>query len=117
MVRLAHDVVCVMVFAVCSAPDAGAAEAAAPPTEAPATEHSVRTRHAITIDGTQLAYTATAGTLRVRLEKSAAEAVVFYVGYDKDGADPTRRPITFVFNGGPGSSAAWLHIAALGPRP
>ena len=70
----------------------------------------------MTIDGAQLAYTATAGTLRVRLDKSDAEASVFYVSYDKAGEDVAARPITFIFNGGPGSSAAWLHIAALGPR-
>jgi carboxypeptidase C (cathepsin A) len=95
---------------------AAAAEAAALPAQAAAASESVRTQHTIAIDGADLAYTATAGTLRVRLEKSNAEASIFYVSYDKDGEDPTTRPITFVFNGGPGSSAAWLHIVALGPR-
>jgi carboxypeptidase C (cathepsin A) len=98
------------------AQSAAAAEAAAPPAQAAAPGELVRTQHAITIDGVELAYTATAGTLRVRLEKSNAEASIFCVSYAKDGEDPTTRPITFVFNGGPGSSAAWLHIAALGPR-
>jgi len=76
----------------------------------------VETRHAITVDGNQLSYTATAGTVRVGLDYSDAEASVFYVSYRKDGEDLATRPITFVFNGGPGSSAAWLHVAALGPR-
>ena len=107
-------------LAVCGAPPpvamADAAEAAARAAEATATDQSVKTRHTIAIDGAQLAYTATAGTLRGRLEKSDAEAAVFYVSYDKDGEDLATRPITFVFNGGPGSSAAWLHVGGLGPR-
>ena len=98
------------------AQQAAAAERVAPPAEATATDQSVRTRHAIAIDGAQLAYTATAGTLRLRLDKSDAEASVFYVSYDKDGENLATRPLTFVFNGGPGSSAAWLHLGALGPR-
>jgi len=77
---------------------------------------AVRTRHAIAIEGRQLAYTAIAGTLRVGLDKSDAEAAIFYVSYHTDQADPATRPITFVFNGGPGSSAAWLHLGGLGPK-
>jgi carboxypeptidase C (cathepsin A) len=76
----------------------------------------VRTRHAIATGDGQLEYTATAGTMRVRERKGNAEADVFYVSYHKDGEDPARRPLTFVFNGGPGSSAAWLHMSGLGPR-
>src|SRR5262249_22560825 len=43
-------------------------------------------------------------------------AEIFYVSYHRDGEDAAARPITFVFNGGPGSSAAWLHVIGLGPR-
>jgi carboxypeptidase C (cathepsin A) len=85
--------------------------------EASATaDTAVLTRHAITIEGRQLAYTATAGTLAVRLDKSDAEAAIFYVSYQREDEDAARRPITFVFNGGPGSSAAWLHVGGLGPK-
>ena len=76
----------------------------------------VTTKHTIKIEGGQLDYMATAGTLRVRQDKSDAEAAVFYVSYRKNGEDAATRPITFVFNGGPGSSAAWLHMGGLGPR-
>ncbi len=117
--RLRMRAVVAIALAVCGsrplAEPAAAGEAAAPPAQATAPDQPVRTRHAIAIDGAQLAYTATAGTLRVRLDKSDAEAFVFYVGYHKDGEDVATRPITFVFNGGPGSSAAWLHVGALGP--
>ena len=80
------------------------------------TTSTVETRHRLSVDGSELAYTATAGTLPVRLEKSGAEATMFYISYHKDGEDAAARPITFVFNGGPGSSAAWLHLGALGPK-
>jgi carboxypeptidase C (cathepsin A) len=77
---------------------------------------AVTTKHTIKVEGGQLDYTATAGTLQVRQDKSDAEAAVFYVSYRKNGEDAATRPITFVFNGGPGSSAAWLHMGGLGPR-
>ena len=84
--------------------------------EAATIDSPVSTKHTITVEGGQLDYIATAGTLRVRQDKSDAEAAVFYVSYRKDGEDAATRPITFVFNGGPGSSAAWLHMGGLGPR-
>jgi len=109
-----------MTFAMCGsqvvAQVTDAAEGPPSPAEATATDQSVQTRHVISLGGTQLAYTATAGMLRVRLDKSDAEAFMFYVGYHKDGEDAVTRPLTFVFNGGPGSSAAWLHVGGLGPR-
>ena len=80
------------------------------------TTPSVETHHSLSIEGSELAYTATAGTLPVRLAKAGAEATMFYISYRKDGEDAAVRPITFVFNGGPGSSAAWLHLGALGPK-
>jgi len=82
----------------------------------PSEDTAVQTRHAIAFDSGQLSYTAIAGTLGLRLDKSDVEAAIFYVSYQKDGDDPATRPITFVFNGGPGSSAAWLHVVGLGPR-
>ena len=95
---------------------ADVADAPSASADATASGQSVQTRHAVAVDGVKLAYTTTAGTLRVEAEYSDAQASVFYVSYNKDGEDPARRPVTFVFNGGPGSSAAWLHIAGLGPR-
>ncbi|HVN76144.1 MAG TPA: hypothetical protein VMT19_07510 [Thermoanaerobaculaceae bacterium] len=84
--------------------------------EAPKSESSV-THHRITVGGAAIAYTATAGTLVVRNAKDAPYASMGYVAYTRsDVADPTRRPITFAYNGGPGSSSIWLHMGALGPR-
>ena len=82
--------------------------------EPPKPEQSV-TQHSIVIGGVPVAYTATAGTLIVRNDKDEPWASMGYVAYvKKDGT--ARRPITFAFNGGPGSSSMWLHMGALGPR-
>lgn len=73
------------------------------------------TRHTVQLDGRPLAYTATAGTLPLTGSKGEVTAHVFYTAYTADGA-ADRRPVTFVFNGGPGAASAFLHIGALGPR-
>ncbi len=82
----------------------------------PAEEKSVKTQHTITVNGKQLHYTAIAGTLLLPKENGKPKASMFYVAYTLDGADPATRPVTFAFNGGPGSSSVWLHMGALGPR-
>ncbi|RYG24747.1 peptidase S10 [bacterium] len=76
----------------------------------------VVTKHSITVGGRPLAYTATAGTLPIRNDDGEIEANVFFVAYTKDGAELGTRPITFAYNGGPGSSSTWLHMGVLGPR-
>jgi len=75
------------------------------------------THHTINVRGQTIAYTATAGMLPIRNEQTGAtEAGMYYVAYTKDGADPSTRPITFAFNGGPGSATVWLHLGAFGPK-
>jgi carboxypeptidase C (cathepsin A) len=81
-------------------------------TEAPA----VATHHQITVDGKVLKYTATAGRLPIKRGDGRIEAEMFYVAYALDGQDAAKRPLTFAFNGGPGSASIWLHMGALGPR-
>jgi carboxypeptidase C (cathepsin A) len=96
------------------AADKPAAEAAKK--EPPKPEQSV-TQHTVVIGGVPISYTATAGTLILRNEKDEPRASVGYTAYMKrDVADLSRRPITFAYNGGPGSSSVWLHMGALGPR-
>ena len=118
--RLRIGAVAAIALAVCGqhhlAERATAAEATVAAAEPIAAGQPVQTRHAIAIEGSLLGYSATAGTMRVRLPKTDAEADVFYVSYNTDVEDVGTRPITFVFNGGPGSSAAWLHVGGLGPR-
>ncbi|MEM9592940.1 MAG: peptidase S10 [Acidobacteriota bacterium] len=75
------------------------------------------TMHRTVIDGQEIRYTATAGTLVLRNAEGAAQASVFYVAYTRDGVDdPATRPVTFSFNGGPGAAAVWVHMGAFGPK-
>jgi carboxypeptidase C (cathepsin A) len=80
-------------------------------------EKIVQTKHSLKIGGQEIKYTATAGTILLKLEDSTPKASIFYVAYTKDDVtDASQRPITFSFNGGPGSSSVWLHLGLLGPR-
>lgn len=79
-------------------------------------DKSVVTHHTISVNGTTIAYSATAGTLILSDAKGQPEASVFYVAYTKDGADRAHRPVTFLYNGGPGCASSPLHMLALGPR-
>jgi carboxypeptidase C (cathepsin A) len=96
----------------------------AEPKEPEPADDLVTTQHSITIDGTELRYTVTAGRMVLRLEGHTddkfdgqqAKAEVFLVAYTADVAEPGSRPVTFAFNGGPGSSSVWLHLGLLGPR-
>ena len=76
----------------------------------------VVTKHSINFHGSPMAYTATTGTLPIRNDDGDIEGQLFFVAYTKDDADPTTRPVTFAYNGGPGSSSMWLHMGCLGPR-
>jgi carboxypeptidase C (cathepsin A) len=80
--------------------------------EAPA----VVTHHQVTLDGKPLKYTATTGRLPIKRGDGKIEAEMFFVAYTLDGQDPRKRPLTFAFNGGPGSATIWLHMGALGPK-
>lgn len=74
------------------------------------------THHQISVAGTSLKYTATTGRLPIKRSDGKIEAEMFFVAYTVDGADSAKRPLTFAFNGGPGSATIWLHMGALGPR-
>lgn len=76
----------------------------------------VITHHQITVAGKTLKYTATAGRLPIKRDDGKIEAEMFFVAYTVEGQDSSKRPLTFAFNGGPGSSSIWLHMGALGPR-
>ncbi len=100
--------------------DAGAQGDVEGPAESqPAVETQVEqlseTRHSIVVDGVKLDYTATAGTITLSEEDGTEKANVFFVAYTVED-DAASRPVTFTFNGGPGSSSVWLHLGAFGPR-
>jgi carboxypeptidase C (cathepsin A) len=85
-------------------------------------EQLVETKHTLTFGKRQVKYTATAGTLVLKEEddekgEHKPKASVFYVAYIADRPKNSKpRPLTFSFNGGPGSSSVWLHLGVLGPR-
>ena len=100
-----------------------------PPKETPATkpddkeEHyemteiaPIVTHHQITLDGKVLRYTATAGRLPIKRGDGRIDAEMFFVAYTLDGQEESKRPLTFCFNGGPGSASVWLHMGAVGPK-
>ena len=89
-------------------------------------DNIVETKHSVQIGGKEIKYTVTAGTMILKEETADREkesqgekprAQIFFIAYTKDGVkDKSKRPITFSFNGGPGSSSVWLHLGLLGPR-
>jgi carboxypeptidase C (cathepsin A) len=89
----------------------------------------VETHHSVSINGQTIPYTVTCGTiiLKEEIEKDGeakgesegekARASIFFIAYTRsDVEDPASRPLTFSFNGGPGSSSVWLHMGVLGPQ-
>lgn len=79
-------------------------------------EASAVTHHDLALNGKTLRYTANAGNLLIRDDEDKPNASVFYVAYTLDGvADAKTRPVTFLYNGGPGSASLWLHMGSVGP--
>jgi carboxypeptidase C (cathepsin A) len=94
---------------------APAANADRPATPIPPEKSSV-TSHEMTLGGKPLRYTATAGNLLIQGDDEQTNASVFYVAYTLEGATDLRtRPLTFLYNGGPGSASMWLHMGSVGP--
>lgn len=82
-----------------------------------AVEAVATTKHQLRLGGSEIAYTASAGHLIAREPLAgAAQASVFHVAYTADDADPAMRPVTFFYNGGPGSASVWLHLGSFGPK-
>lgn len=80
-------------------------------------EQSSVTEHSIRVDGQNIPYKATAGTIILKDAKGDPTGAMFYVAYTRsDAEDLSRRPVAFFYNGGPGSSTVWLHMGAYGPK-
>lgn len=98
-------------------PAAGRPGAAASP--AAAEQHKLppdsTTKQTLALPGRTLAFTATAGSIRLFDGKGEPQADIAYTAYQLDGADPATRPVTFLFNGGPGAASAYLQFGATGP--
>ena len=78
-------------------------------------EKPVATHHELALNGKMLKYTATAGTLVIRDEEDKPYGSIFYVAYTLDGAEAKARPLSFLYNGGPGSASLWLHMGSFSP--
>ena len=73
------------------------------------------TSHTLDLPGRSLKFKATAGSIPLNGEDGRLTAELGYIAYQLDGANPLTRPVAFVFNGGPGSASAWVHIVGFGP--
>ena len=105
------------VLAILTAASALATIGATPPPKpyVPPAPPDAISHHVATIGGQRIPYTARAGTITLRNDKEQITAHMFYVAYTKDGSDLSRRPVTFFYNGGPGSSTIWLHMGSFSP--
>ena len=96
------------------------AEAAAEKDKKPkddGSEKKVISTNSVVIGGQKIEYTATAGVIALRDREDKPVAEIFYIAYTRDDAtNLAKRPVTFSFNGGPGSSSVWMHLGLLGPR-
>lgn len=82
-------------------------------------EAPVATTQQVTVNGQTIDYKATAGTIALKDDAGKSRAKMFFVAYEKtadENSDRADRPITFVFNGGPGAAAIWLHMGCVGPK-
>jgi carboxypeptidase C (cathepsin A) len=82
---------------------------------APVEEQAKSSEHSIVVAGRPIHYRATAGTLTLRDKDGKPTASMFYVAYTSPGAPGRRKPVTFFYNGGPGSASLWLHMGSFGP--
>jgi carboxypeptidase C (cathepsin A) len=110
-------------FVVCQAPAAPSMPEATTPSPASKSDpgvldadHSAITHHALKIDKKSLEYTATAASITVTDNRETPTGRIFYIAYRVKQKGGGSRPLTFVFNGGPGAASAYLHLGALGPR-
>ena len=98
----------------------GGNRASTPPaSQAVAEQHKLpadsTTKQTIELPGRKLSFTATAGSIRLFDDKGEAQADIAYTSYQLDGTDRASRPVTFLFNGGPGAASAWLQLGSNGP--
>jgi carboxypeptidase C (cathepsin A) len=93
----------------------GAAPSPSPaPVQAPAAADAV-SEHALTLAGKEYPYTARAGTIVLENDKNQPTCRMFFTAFTLDGVDPSSRPVTFFYNGGPGSSTIWLRMGSFAP--
>ncbi|WP_093556191.1 S10 family peptidase [Pseudoduganella namucuonensis] len=83
---------------------------------ATAAERAATVKGTLALNGATIAYTATTGHLTGTDSRTGRAASFFYVAYTRDGQDLGKRPVTFFYNGGPGSASMWLHLGSFAPK-
>jgi carboxypeptidase C (cathepsin A) len=96
-------------------PDNATQTQAHPAAETPKPPPDRTTHHTLELPGRTLRFAGTAGTIRLSNDAGVAQADVAFIAWQLEDTDTTTRPVTFVFNGGPGQASGWLHVGALGP--
>jgi carboxypeptidase C (cathepsin A) len=109
-----HRKIAIAALLAFAASSLGLPASAAKPNRIPPLTPDAVTHHHITLDGRAFNYTARAGTITLRNGEDQPTARVFYTAYTVDGA-ASSRPVTFMYNGGPGSSTMWLRMGSVGP--
>ena len=94
---------------------AAAASAPASPPPVPAVMPDSVTQGSLTLGSRSLSYTAHAGTIALQNQQGQVNCRMFFTAFTLDGASPSARPVTFFYNGGPGSSTVWLRMGSFGP--
>ena len=116
MVRLCLALLCASGIAAAQEnPPGRAPPPAARPAEPERLPADATTHHTLDLPGRALSFAATAGAIRLRGDTAEPQADVAFIAYQLDGVVRTTRPVTFVFNGGPGEASGWLHTGVLGP--
>lgn len=107
----------ILIFASAYAQEKPAAEEKKPPAVEEKPVDPIQKKGTVKIDGKDFSYVSTVGKMVLKNKKGEPRASIFYTSYTRENAgDLSKRPVMFAFNGGPGSSAVWLHIGILGPR-
>ena len=107
----------ILISAPAYAQEKPAAEEKKPPVAEEKSVEPIQKKGTVKIDGKDIAYVSTVGKIVLKNKKNEPRASIFYTSYTRDKAgDVSKRPVMFAFNGGPGSSAVWLHLGILGPR-
>ena len=104
-----------LIWAVAAATLIGAAPAPQPAATPGPNASDAVTQHTVALGGKTYPYTARAGTIALEDPKGETTAQIFYTAFTVDGVDPRTRPVTFFYNGGPGSSTIWLRMGSFGP--
>ncbi len=107
----------ILISAPAYAQEKPAAEEKKPPVVEEKPVEPIQKKASVKIDGKDIAYVSTVGKIVLKNKKNEPRASIFYTSYTRENAgDASKRPVMFAFNGGPGSSAVWLHLGILGPR-